>query len=125
MLGQQGSPGYQEQEQEDHVKQDKNHISSQGIVIWHLQEMRTSTTSPELGQAVAGRGTNLYQDYPEGQCNYLYLNVHTQRGSSGPQAHHTTAQSNLRAKGSADGISTASRRDPTRRLHKPLSYPLR
>lgn len=79
-----GSPRYQEQEQGDHMKQDKTHISNQAIldqliksmpISWHPQEMRISTTSPKLGQAVVGRGTNLYQDYPEGQCNYLDLNV--------------------------------------------------
>lgn len=105
----QGSPGYQEREQGDHMKQDKLHISNQGIVIWHPQEMRISTTSPELGQAVVGRGTNLYQDYPEGQCNYLYLNVCTQSSSNGPQACHTTAGNNPRHKGSAAGTSTACR----------------
>lgn len=104
----QGSPG--DQEQGEHMKQDKPHISNQGTVIWHPQEMRISTTSPELGQAVVGKGTNLYQDYPEGKCNYLYLNVCTQSGSNGPQEHHTTAGNTPRLKGSAVGISTASRR---------------
>lgn len=109
-LGQQGSPGDQEWEQGDHMKQDKPYISNQGKVIWHPQGMRISTTSPELGQAVVGSGTNLYQDYPEGQCNYLYLNVCTQSGSNGPQAHDTTAGNNPRPKGNAVGIITASRR---------------